>query len=249
MGALDLKEYPVFKLNIVGANRQEALNALVDRANRNQGGYACFVNAHVSVTCCQNDEVLEAVNGATYAFPDGMPVYLHGRYLRRMDIEKISGPDFMEMLFESHEGRKLRHFFYGGSQDVLDKLIENLKDNYPGCNIVGAISPPYRKLTATEQQSYLDDITASGAQVVWVGLGAPKQELWMHQYSPKLPHAMLMGVGAAFDFHAKVVKRAPRWMQKMGMEWLYRLVQEPRRLWKRYFVTNFLFLYYSLRGV
>lgn len=241
-----MNTYPVFDLNIVGSTRQASLEQFIERVEAGQGGYACFVNAHVSVTSCQDEHLREAVNGATYAFPDGTPVYLTGRYLRHLPIEKISGPDFMAMMFESETGRKLKHYFYGGKPEVLEILVEKLRERYPGCEIVGAVSPPFRALSEEEQQADRDAILAAGAQVVWVGLGAPKQEMWMHRNSPLLPGAMLMGVGAAFDFHADVVQRAPEWMQKRGLEWLHRLCQEPRRLWKRYLVTNFLFLYYSL---
>lgn len=235
--------YPVVNASITASKREFALDAVLERAESGSGGYACFVNAHVCVMTKQQSEVKAAIKEATFAYPDGAPVYFVGRYLHGRQIDKISGPDFIDMVFSSDRGRKLRHFFYGGSPEVLDQLIKGFQERYPGCNIVGGISPPYRELTQAEKDSDLETIRDSGAQMVWVGLGAPKQEIWMNQNSAALPGAMLMGVGAAFDFHAGFVKRAPRWMQRFGLEWLHRLSQEPGRLWKRYLTTNCLFIF------
>ena len=225
----------------------DALMMVMDRAEALIGGYACFVNAHSAVMTRQDEGVRAAVAGATYAFADGISIYHVGKYLYGLDLDRIAGPDFLSLIFESERGRKLRHYFYGSTPDVLEKLVASLTKQYPGCNIVGAVSPPFRKLTNQEQNAELEAIRDADAQIVWVGLGAPKQELWMHENTNKLPHATLMGIGAAFDFHAGVVDRAPQWVQRLGFEWLHRLIQEPRRLWKRYLVTNFLFVAYVLR--
>ena len=239
--------YSVLDAAIVGTKKELALSEVISRVKAGEGGYACFVNAHVSVMTRQRADVRYAVNTATFAFPDGKPVYLIGKYLDGLDIEKISGPDFMADIFESKEGRALRHFFYGGTPEVLDRLTSLLVNTYPGANIVGVISPPFRPLTEKEQLEHLDVVRASQAQIVWVGLGAPKQELWMHDYASSIPQAMFMGVGAAFDFHAGTLERAPEWAQKWGFEWFYRLIKEPRRLWRRYLTTNSLFIYHALK--
>jgi N-acetylglucosaminyldiphosphoundecaprenol N-acetyl-beta-D-mannosaminyltransferase len=235
--------YPVIDAVITGTKIETALSLIIDSAESSEGGYACFVNSHVSVMTRQDKEVKSAVCSATYAFPDGMPVYLVGKYLNRLDIEKISGPNFMAMMFESERGKKLRHYFYGAQDGVLEKLVNSLNLRYPGCNIVGAVSPPFRQLSEKEHAADLKAMRTAGAQIVWVGLGAPKQELWMQANTAQVPNAMLMGVGAAFDFHAGTIERAPEWMQRRGIEWLHRLAQEPSRLWKRYLVTNVLFMY------
>ncbi len=238
--------YYVGNAQITGVKREEALNDVLGMADARSGGYICFVNAHVSVMTKQYSPVNSAINHSTFSYPDGAPVYFVGKYLQGMNIDKISGPDFLDMMFSSERGRKLRHFFYGGSTDVVDRLIKSLTRRYPGCNIVGGISPPFRELTLAEREKDLAAIRDSEAQIVWIGLGAPKQELWMHQNTSQLPNALLMGVGAAFDFHSGSLNRAPYWMQKCGLEWLYRLNQEPRRLWKRYLTTNLLFVLYQL---
>jgi N-acetylglucosaminyldiphosphoundecaprenol N-acetyl-beta-D-mannosaminyltransferase len=239
--------YPVIDAQITGTNNSAALETVINQAESSDGGYACFVNAHVTVMTRQDERVRSAVNNATYAFPDGMPVYLIGKYLQGLDIEKISGPDVMAMMFENERGRSLRHFFYGATEEVLEKLVASLEIRYPGCNIVGAVSPPFRQLTKEEHAADLAAIRDADAQIVWVGLGAPKQELWMQANTDQLPDAMLMGVGAAFDFHAGMIERAPEWMQTWGLEWVHRLAQEPKRLWKRYLVTNTLFVYLAVR--
>jgi N-acetylglucosaminyldiphosphoundecaprenol N-acetyl-beta-D-mannosaminyltransferase len=237
--------YPVIDAPIVGTTGALALQEFIRRAAAGEGGYSCFVNAHVSVMTRQNKLVRHAVADATFAFPDGMPVYLVGKYLRGLRIEKISGPDLLGAMFADEQGRQLKHYFYGGKPEVLEKLLLVLRDKYPACNIVGAVSPPFRALSQEEHAAGLTAIRDSGADIVWVGLGAPKQELWMQQNSAALPGSMLMGVGAAFDFHADVVQRAPEWAQRFGLEWLHRLLQEPGRLWRRYLVTNSLFIYYT----
>lgn len=240
------KEYPVVDVSIVGTTQQNALDEVICRAEQGAGGYACFVNAHVAVMTRQREDVKVATQESTFSFPDGMPVYLTGKYLYGIDNEKISGPDFLGSIFSSEKGRRLRHYFYGSTQDVLDALLPRLKSQYPGCNIVGAISPPFRELTAEEKVADIKAINDAGAQIVWVGLGAPKQELWMQHNTNQIPGAMLMGVGAAFDFHAGIVTRAPKWVQTRGLEWLHRFMQEPGRLGSRYLETNSLFVLYTL---
>lgn len=239
--------YPVIDALIVGTSRQAAIDEVIERAKRSHGGYACFVNSHVAVMTRQREDVRKALLDATFAFPDGMPVYLTGKYLYGMNSEKISGPDFLTRIFSCPESRKLGHYFYGSTPDVLSKLVDTLQRKYTGCNIVGVCSPPFRELDEREKQEHLDAIQAAGAQIVWVGLGAPKQELWMQASTASLPGVMLLGVGAAFDFHAGMIERAPDWAQRWGLEWLHRLIQEPRRLARRYLETNSLFLWYTAK--
>jgi N-acetylglucosaminyldiphosphoundecaprenol N-acetyl-beta-D-mannosaminyltransferase len=142
-----------------------------------------------------------------------------------------------------------RHFFYGSTPEVLARLRARLTEQIPGLNICGLLSPPFRVASPEERRADYDTIRASGAELVWVGLGAPKQEQWIARSAPELPGAILLGVGAAFDFHAGTLRRAPVTMRTLGLEWLYRLAQEPRRLWKRYLVSNSLFIRYALSDV
>lgn len=229
--------------------RDAALASIKDSLVRPSGSYACFVNAHVTVEARHNRALREALNSATFAFPDGMPVFLAGRLLSRSDMHKISGPDFFEWVFSSTELRSCRHYFFGSTPETLAKLVNNLQERYQGCNIVGWESPPFRPVTDAELANSIAKMVQTRAEVIWIGLGAPKQEIWMSNNFSKLPNTLLLGVGAAFDFHAGVIKRAPEWAQKIGLEWLYRLIQEPKRLWKRYLITNTLFVYYFMMGL
>jgi len=236
--------YSVIDLNIVETTLATAMAEVSRMAKQGVGGYACFVNAHVSVMAKHDRALKKAVNEASFAFPDGMPVYLVGRYLLGKNNHKISGPDFMQQMFENKDLRKLNHYFYGGTKEVIELLVSELKQKYPDCNIVGAESPPFRALSEDEELQALTRMINAEAQLIWVGLGAPKQELWMQKNTGKLKKSVLLGVGAAFDFHSGSLERAPVIMQKIGLEWLYRFLQEPGRLWKRYLVTNSLFLFY-----
>jgi exopolysaccharide biosynthesis WecB/TagA/CpsF family protein len=150
----------------------------------------------------------------------------------------------MAELFRRSEGTGLKHYFYGSTEETLDSLKKNLKENYPYMDIAGMYSPPFRELTPEEDENMVKLINASGADFVWIGLGAPKQEKWMAEHKDRIKGVML-GVGAGFDFHAGIVKRAPRVLQRLGLEWLYRLCQNPKRLLKRYLVTNTKFILYT----
>ena len=154
--------------------------------------------------------------------------------------ERVTGPDLMLELFARENG--LKHYFYGGSPETLQMLEQKLKERYPHLQIAGMVSPPFRSLSAEEDAAEVEKINASGADIIWVGLGAPKQENWMYDHRDKV-HGVMIGVGAGFDYHAGNIKRAPMWMQKLSLEWLYRLMQDPKRLFKRYLVTNTRYLW------
>jgi exopolysaccharide biosynthesis WecB/TagA/CpsF family protein len=164
-----------------------------------------------------------------------------------MDVERVAGPDFMESMFENTKDGRISHYFYGSKQETLDALKENLLSKYPDLNIKGMYSPPFRQLTPQEDEEDIKRINDTGADIIWIGLGAPKQEKWMNAHKDKLCGVM-MGVGAGFDFHAGATKRAPVWIRKIGLEWLYRLFTDPGRLFKRYFVTNVKFFWYLFTG-
>ncbi|HMW16052.1 MAG TPA: WecB/TagA/CpsF family glycosyltransferase [Pseudomonadales bacterium] len=244
----------VEKVNVIGseisvATRDVALASIQDCLDNAAGSYACFVNAHVTVEARHDESLREAVNKATFAFPDGMPVFLTARLKSAKRVEKISGPDFLQWVFADPQLRKRNHYFFGSTPETLEALVKRLEKVFPGCNIVGWESPPFRPVSDAELADSIDKMVQARAELIWIGLGAPKQEVWMAKNFARLPNTLLLGVGAAFDFHAGVVRRAPVWMQKFGLEWLYRLLQEPRRLWKRYLVTNTLFVYHLLAGV
>ena len=172
-----------------------------------------------------------------------MPLVWLSRLSGGSPVGRVYGPDLMLAVCERSVGRGYRHFLYGGGPSVAEKLASQLQNRFPGLGIVGAYSPPFRPLTQREDQEIVERINAAQPDFVWVGLGAPKQEHWMADHLVKLNATVLIGVGAAFDFHSGVKVQAPYWMQRSGLEWFFRLLSEPRRLWRRYLVYNTKFLY------
>jgi N-acetylglucosaminyldiphosphoundecaprenol N-acetyl-beta-D-mannosaminyltransferase len=187
----------------------------------------------------QRDRELAAIhNNAGLTTPDGMPMVWAGRAAGAHWIQRVYGPDMMLAVLAEAQARSWSSFLYGGAPGVPELLAERLEQRLPGLQVAGTHSPPFRPLTRDEVHETAALINASGASLVWVGLSTPKQERWMAELRPLLEAPVLFGVGAAFDFHAGRVKQAPRWMQTSGLEWLYRLGREPRRLWKRYLTNN-----------
>lgn len=184
----------------------------------------------------ERDDVRAALN-ANLATPDGMPVVWTLQWMGH-DVERVYGPDVMQAVCARSAHERWRHYFYGSAPDVIEKLIESLKIHYPHLQVAGFDSPPFRELTPSEDDESIRRINASGAHIVWVGLGSPKQDLWMATHRARLDAPVLVGVGAAFDFFAGRIKQAPRWVQRSGLEWLYRLAKEPSRLWPRYLIYN-----------
>ncbi|BBE51025.1 N-acetylglucosaminyldiphosphoundecaprenol N-acetyl-beta-D-mannosaminyltransferase [Ferriphaselus amnicola] len=230
-----------------------ALSQLNTWATNHESRYVCICNVHSVVTASQDAEFGRVVHEADMATPDGAPVAWMMRKLGHADQQRINGPDLMWKYCELVSGLDsgLRRndggiFLYGSTEETLGILKAKLLAAFPNLKIAGAISPPFRKLTAEEDDAIVAQINASGAGTVWVSLGCPKQELWMAAHRGRI-NAVMVGVGAAFDYHAGTIKRAPKWMQDSGLEWFYRLVSEPRRLWKRYLVTNTLFVIGAVR--
>ncbi|MDQ3630048.1 MAG: WecB/TagA/CpsF family glycosyltransferase, partial [Actinomycetota bacterium] len=209
-------------------------------------GYVCVAATHTVMACQEDPELRKAVVDSDLTVPDGQPLVWAMNALGHNLTSRVYGPDLMARYCERSMATGTKMFLYGGrNQGALVQLALNLRRRYPGVQIVGGYSPPYRPLTGEEEDGILAEINRSGADVVWVGIGVPKQEKWMAQMRPRLDAPVLIGVGAAFDFHAGLVPQAPAFMQSAGMEWGYRLAREPRRLWKRYlrynprFVTGF----------
>jgi N-acetylglucosaminyldiphosphoundecaprenol N-acetyl-beta-D-mannosaminyltransferase len=192
------------------------------------------------VMCAQEDpEACAAVLGATLAVPDGQPLVWALHALGHAGATRVYGPDLMAHFCARAARAGTPMYLYGGrSPEALELLERRLRERFAGIEIVGGFSPPFRELTAEEEARTVEEIDASGAEVVWVGTGQPKQEKWMLRMRPRLSAPLLVGVGAAFDFHAGLISQAPRWMQRSGLEWTYRLSREPRRLWRRYASRN-----------
>jgi len=222
----------------------------MDKADQGDRAYAVeAANTHVLALANQEEEFGEAISKFDLVCPDGVPlVWSMNRQLG--DQEKLSdrvyGPSLMLAVLEATKGKAEHgHFLLGGQQSTLDKLNENFSERYPESKIAASYSPPFGEWPSDEFEKICRLITESKAKYVWVGLGCPKQEKWIAKHLDDLPPAVYFGIGAAFAFHAGEVKQAPPFLQERGMEWLYRLCMEPRRLWKRYFTYNSLFIYYS----
>jgi N-acetylglucosaminyldiphosphoundecaprenol N-acetyl-beta-D-mannosaminyltransferase len=214
-----------------------AVRALLVHAADERGGYVCLCNVHVLTAALHDVRLRTALSGAEIRFPDGEPVAWLLRRLGSTRARRIGGPDLFSRVVDEGRGTGTRHFFVGSTEENLGRLSRVLVDRYPGAEVVGRHAPPYaRELEVGD--ALIEEIRATRAQVVWVGLGAPKQELWMARAAPRLAGATLVGVGAAFDFLGGTKRRAPAWMQRSGLEWLFRLASEPRRLASRYVRTN-----------
>jgi N-acetylglucosaminyldiphosphoundecaprenol N-acetyl-beta-D-mannosaminyltransferase len=210
-----------------------------EMVERRQHGYVCVCNVHTVMASAEDRELHTALHGSSINVPDGQPLVWAINALGHTLSRRVYGPELMGRACARAAGKEQRFYLYGGrDQPALFQLALTLRHRYPGIRIVGGYSPPHRPLTADEQAGVAEEINASGADVVWVGIGVPKQEKWMAEMRPLLDAPVLVGVGAAFDFHAGLVPQAPPVLQQAGLEWAYRLAHEPRRLWRRYLRYN-----------
>ena len=213
----------------------DIINSWVQAGEQN---YVTITGVHGVMESQRNPSIRQIHNRAGLVTPDGMPLVWVSHLRGFKQVKRVYGPDLMLALCGVSATHGYRHFFYGGGDGVGDLLAERLHALYPNLQVVGTYSPPFRPLTADEDQAIVDQINQAKPDIVWVGLSTPKQELWMSSHLGRLNAPVMIGVGAAFDFHAGLKRQAPPWMQQRGLEWLFRLVTEPRRLWKRYFLNN-----------
>ncbi len=241
-----LRRVPVIGLPITAVDWDAAIARISQWAQRHESRYVCICNVHSCVTASSDPQFSEVVEAADMATPDGAPVAWMLRRLGAVGQQRISGPDLMLRYCEHAQGTGESIYLFGSTDETLTLLQARLVERFPGLRIAGVFSPPFRPLTAVEDHDIVERINASGAGTVWVSLGCPKQERWMAEHRDRV-RAVMLGVGAAFDYHAGVLSRAPTWMQRAGLEWLYRLMMEPRRLWRRYLVTNSIFIVSAFR--
>jgi N-acetylglucosaminyldiphosphoundecaprenol N-acetyl-beta-D-mannosaminyltransferase len=235
------KGQPVLEAFIDALTWDDAIRRIMHWGDAHESRYVCICNVHSVVTTTQDIEFKMAVNNADMSTPDGAPV---AWVLRRRGFstqERINGPDLMWRYLAEAERAGQSAFFYGSTDSTLSKLRDVLHKEFPVLRVGGTYAPPFRPLSREEDEAVVEMINRSGANVVFVGLGCPKQEKWMAEHRGRI-NAVMIGVGAAFDYHSGVIRRAPLWWQRNGLEWLYRLGSEPRRLFKRYMVTNTLFI-------
>ena len=228
---------------LAGTDRDNIVNRLIGIPG---AAYVCVANVHMCMEAFDDPGFRSIVNNADVVIPDGRPLVWAQRLLGDRDAQQLRGMDLMFMLCEAAVRDKVPVGFYGASEAVLGRLVAGLKQQFPSLNVVLQIAPPFRSLTAGEDSQYVDQINRSGVRFLFVGLGCPKQERWMAEHKESL-NCVMLGVGAAFDFIAGNKRHAPRWMQVCGLEWLFRLMCEPRRLWRRYLIQNPRFIWYFVR--
>ncbi|HEX7120093.1 MAG TPA: WecB/TagA/CpsF family glycosyltransferase [Longimicrobiales bacterium] len=215
-----------------------AVERLLGAANAGVSGYVCVTGVHGVMEAQRDPGLMRILNGSLLTTPDGMPMVWVGRAQGHRRMSRVYGPDLMLEICRRTAETGHTHFLYGGAPGVAEELGRRLVARFPGLRVVGSWTPPFRPLTAEEEAALAERVAAVRPDFFWVGLSTPKQERFMARYCGRLETRILLGVGAAFDMHSGRVKQAPRWMQRSGLEWFYRLCQEPRRLYKRYLTNN-----------
>lgn len=233
----------VLGIGVSDLNMNDALRMSEALIRLNGRGYICVSDVHSVIEGRADQALGKTLNRSFLTLPDGMPLVWAARAQGHTRMRRVYGPDFMLELCRFGVSRGYRHFFYGGKPGIAEELRAKLLARIPGLQVVGAHTPPFRELTDSEEAALAGEIALSKPTVVWVGLGSPKQERFLARYTGLFEANLMVGVGAAFDFHAGAVKEAPRWLHPTGMQWVYRLMQEPRRLWKRYLVCVSSFLW------
>ena len=243
MNKKDLEYCTILKTNINVTDMDKTITYITENLNALRGDYICVANVHTTVMAFRDEEYRKVQNSGAMALPDGQPLSIVSRRRGYAQAGRVPGPDLMPAILDLSQQKGYTHFFYGSTESTLKQLERVIMARYPGLKIAGMYAPPFRDLTQEEDDEVVRRINDSGADFIWVALGAPKQEKWMYEHRNRVK-GLMIGVGAAFDFIAGTVKRAPMWMQKLCMEWVFRIIQDPRRLIPRYLNTNFAFLYY-----
>lgn len=228
----------VLGVGIHAVNLRSAV-ALIDSAvQARRPGYVCVTNVHVVMEAQTSDHLKKVLNNSLLTVPDGRPSVWIGRSGGHAEMDQVGGPDLILKVCEMSSRKGYTQFFYGGQPGVAEQLREEMCRRYPGLKVVGTYSPPFRPLRVEEEEELRTQFARLKPDITWIGLGAPKQELFMAEYLQRLDTTIMIGVGAAFDMHTGRTKDAPQWVKRAGFAWFHRLAQEPRRLWKRYLRTN-----------
>lgn len=235
----------IMGVNIAAINMEWLIKYFDENLTEIKGDYICVSNVHTTVTSYEDDSYCAIQNGGLMAIPDGGPLSTVGQKRGYKNMERTTGPSLMGEIFKVSVEKGYRHFFYGSKEETLKVMNQKLTERYPGIQIVGMYSPPFRSLTEEEDKAVIEKINETKPDFVWIGLGAPKQEKWMAAHQGKI-NGLMLGVGAGFDYYAENIKRAPMWMQKNNLEWVYRLMQDPKRLFKRYWNTNIKFIWNAM---
>jgi N-acetylglucosaminyldiphosphoundecaprenol N-acetyl-beta-D-mannosaminyltransferase len=228
----------VLGVDLSAINMNRAIDLAESWIATGKSAYICMTGVHGVMEAQSNEHFRRVLNSAFINAPDGMPMSWVGWLQGHREMDRVYGPDFMANLCRLSLSKGYRHYLYGGQPGVAQELKIALQERFPGLQVVGTCTPPFRSLTRNEEASLLEDVRSAKPDTLWVGLSTPKQELFMAKYIDRLRVPLLVGVGAAFDFHTGRVEEAPAWMKRAGLQWLHRLLQDPRRLWKRYLLNN-----------
>lgn len=242
----DRTRVPVLKLLVDLCDYEVAISRTTELARASRGGYVCVANVHVAIEAEDDPQFAALVNEADIVLPDGTPLVWMQRLQGNDGAGQVRGPSLMPMLMKRAEAEKLRVGFLGGRSDVLESIVSRAAKEFPSLNVAFRTSPPFRELTDEENAGIANEINDAGVHILFVGLGCPKQELWMAA-NRKSINAVMIGVGAAFDLYAGNIREAPAIVSKLGLEWMFRLVQEPRRLFSRYLLVNPRFVWLATR--
>lgn len=243
---IDKMQIPVCQImgvNIAAINMEWLINFTKKHIKQLSGNYICVSNVHTTIMSFDDSDYCAIQNGGILAIPDGGPLSSVGRKRGFSRMKRTTGPDYLMEILKISSEEGYRHYFYGSTDETLEKVKKYLEKNFPGVKVAGMYSPPFRTLSEEENEEIIRKINECNPDFVWVGLGAPKQEIWMAEHKGKVK-GLMIGVGAAFDYLAGNILRAPRWMRESNLEWAYRLLQEPRRLFKRYLYSNAKFLWH-----
>lgn len=224
----------ILGVGISAVNMETTLAAIAAWIDRRETHYICCAPAHAIMNCVDDHELRKLYNQSGLTTPDGMPIAWLLRLAGQKQVDRVYGPDLLLAACERGLSRGWRHFFYGATPEVSTNLVRNLQNRHIGLNVAGVLTPPFRPLTEEEDRIECEQIRSAHPDVLWVGTGSPRQERWMAAHAAELSVPVIVGVGAAFDFLSGAKPQAPRWMQRGGLEWAFRLFNEPRRLWKRY---------------
>lgn len=241
----------VRRLNVLGTGfsmltPQTTVEQISYLIQSGETGYVTVTNADGAVRSLETESLRQIYNQSYLTTPDGMPIVWFAKARGEQEMSRVYGPDLMLRLFIEGRRQGWKHFFYGGREGVAEELKSCLQERFPGSEVVGTYCPPFRDLTEVEERELIDQVAALKPDIFWVGISSPRQDQFMSKMVGKLDAAVLIGVGAAFDFHSGKVKQAPTWMQGAGLEWFYRVLAEPRRLWRRYAYTVPRFLFHSI---
>ena len=234
----DIPRANVLGIGISAINMEEAVQFSDCFIREKRRGYICVTGVHGVIEAQSDPDLRTILNSSFLTTPDGMPTVWVGRLQGFSRMRRVYGPDYMMELCAISVAKGYRHFLYGGKPGVAERLAGVLTTKFPGLQVVGTFTPPFRPLTPEEEDGFIAQVKQGSPEIIWVGLSTPKQERFMARYLDRLEVKLMVGVGAAFDIHTGGIKDAPEWMKRAGIQWAHRLIQEPKRLWKRYLINN-----------